>query len=959
VKYEFLQFLNGGEMSTVKMCRISLVLPVSFLIFSVCIGFQGICYGEGMGEREIEYLREGMKNFNLSLEELNFDKKWATDDTFRLSIVTKLMDDPLKVPAFISQEGQLCDSVDLLSLSKFQVHMADLIDGSFSKSVFGGFSPADKKIFHSEALTPELNRAVSIVLSSFDKASPYLEKGLRNLSEREKKRILVNGPILWCEDTLESKSLKGILFSERGLEYDTTDLETDSLLRYITRVDRQALQVASFIVHRGVEEAVKILSETDCQEEGYLFDGTVDHGRIAVGGKGSDLYDGEYCLIIDMDGDDRYTGRCASGIGILVHPFSVVIDLSGNDTYDSRKVCNFGSGIFGCGILFDRRGNDVYRGFHHVFGAGLFGTGILIDGDGYDFYEGGYFTEGAGFVGVGILFDGGGDDIFRSFDWTQGFGSIFGYGLLLNRGGDDIYAAGGKYTHAPLRPKDYRSFAQGFGMGFRPDAGGGIGFLYDSEGNDFYNAEVYAQATSYWYSIGMLLDADGNDYYNACQYSQGAGIHLSIGILMDEGGNDHYYSRYGPAQGEGHDLAVGFLIDKRGNDGYMVSGGQGIGLTNSCGIFVDYEGNDLYASSENIGQGSATRARGFGGIGAFLDLGGRDTYPASQYGKDESVWSDGDYGIGMDVESAEQPEEPEFVQRDTLGDEATIERLYEVSSLWEVGDNRKRVRNARERFIAMGMEAVKYVIENSMETKSGLELRTIEELAKEHPDSIEPFLLELVTDESRKKRGNAIWLLGKIKAKESVEPLIDALGKKRNWRLRNTIIGALGDIEDSKAMDVIAPYLKDEKERVRITSARALGKIKDEGGIPDLIAGFDDRFFTVRLACENSLVSIGDPTVSPLIETLEKTEKSMVTYHIISVLGRIAHEADSLLEKETRLRIKRVLIPFLEREEGYLRAQAVNALGMFEDPDIEELLENRKGYETDPFVLGVYRRYVE
>ena len=145
---------------------------------------------------------------------------------------------------------------------------------------------------------------------------------------------------------------------------------------------------------------------------------------------------------------------------------------------------------------------------------------------------------GSGFVGAGLLVDGGGNDLYRLQDYGQGFASVWGYGLLADHAGNDVYYAGGKCIHHPLLPNEYRSFAQGFAIGFRPDCSGGIGFLFDNSGNDFYNAEVFAQATSYWYSLGMIYDGAGNDHYNANQYSQGAGIHLSIGILIDREGDD-------------------------------------------------------------------------------------------------------------------------------------------------------------------------------------------------------------------------------------------------------------------------------------------------------------------------------------------------------------------------------------------------------------------------------------
>ncbi len=940
----------------IRAMLMSRVLAAGCTVLLLC----GTILAAGIEGQERDYLREALASFTISEQELGFDKMWVRDDTFRLSIVTKLMDNPLEVPAFIAEEGNCCDAVNGGALSGLLLHQAALMDAPLPQGFDISFSEREQNVFYSAALPDEANSAVSIILSAFARALPHLNEAMAALSDKEIKSLLVNGPIIWCEDTLEADSLQGVLYAEAGLPFDTTELEVDSMLHSITKMDKKALFTASMIIQRGIEQAVEVLENVAFVEDtAILFEGDVDFGTIIVGGAGNNTYSDDYAIIIDFSGDDTYRGRCATGIGRLADPFGVVIDLAGNDLYASERVCNFGAGILGCGVLYDGGGNDVYRSGHNALGAGLFGTGIVIDREGRDLYEGGYFTQGASLVGSGILFDGSGDDVFRAFDWAQGFGSVFGYGLLISKGGDDIYSAGSRYAHAPLRPNDYRSFAQGFGMGFRPDAGGGIGFLYDTGGNDFYNAEVYAQATSYWYSLGMLLDRAGNDYYNACQYSQGAGIHLSIGILVDESGDDHYFSRFGPSQGEGHDLAIGFLIDRKGNDNYMVSGGQGVGLTNSCGIFIDSEGDDLYASSERLGQGSANRARGFGGFGGFFDMGGRDTYPKSRMGEDESVWSCGIYGIGYDVESAERPEEPAFPQRDTLDAGLSVERVFEVASLWEVGDNRERVRHARERLIDMGRSAMLYIVEQKMDTKSSLELRSMEEVARAHPDSSEAFLLELLQDESRKKRANAVWLLGKIASKKSVAHLITMLDEQRNFLLRHTIINALGEIEERQATDAIIPFLTDERERVRITAARALGSLEDPDAIVPLLHALEDHFFTVRVAGENSIVAIGDPAVEPLLKMVKNTRHSRSLFHGIAALGRIAAKQDVVMQRNERLRIKGALIPYLSHEQRSIRAQAVMALSLFGEEDINALLLSKQAYETDPFVIGYYRRYLK
>ena len=415
--------------------------------------------------------------------------------------------------------------------------------------------------------------------------------------------------------------------------------------------------------------------------------------RVVVGGPGRNVYTGDFAGIIDLGGNDLYEGRAAGAVGELGNPVSFVLDLSGEDVYrNHEKLVNQGSALFGAALLWDLEGNDSYTASHLCQGAGLFGVGMLIDEQGNDTYRGGYFTQGAGNFGSGILLDRKGDDVYHSFCWTQGMGGPWGYGLLADDAGNDTYYAGGKYLHMPLDPDQYRSFAQGFGFGWRDvSCSGGIGFLCDRGGNDKYLSEVYGQATSYWFALGMLLDEQGNDLYSAAQYDQGAGIHLSVGALLDLEGDDHYFSRYGPAQGEGHDLAVGWLWDKDGDDVYYASGGQGIGLTNSVGIFVDTRGNDDYASREALSEGGANPARGTGGVGLFIDLQGDDRYAEKGKGANNHVWTSGTTALGMDL-AAVPPKKEEwedttaaFPELDTMKtDTAKIARLFHYASLWQV-----------------------------------------------------------------------------------------------------------------------------------------------------------------------------------------------------------------------------------------------------------------------------------
>jgi len=449
----------------------------------------------------------------------------------------------------------------------------------------------------------------------------------------------------------------------------------------------------------------------------------------------------------------------------------------------------------------------------------------------------------------------------------------------------------------------------------------------------------------------MLVDRAGNDRYLAAQYAQASGIHLAVGILVDSDGDDQYVSKYGPGQGEGHDFAVGVLLDKRGEDSYCMSGGQGIGLTNSVGIFIDCEGRDTYATKEkNTGQGSGTWARGFGSAGVFLDLMQQDSYPEMSPGEDDRLWVQGRYGAGIDVDSDSAPPESEFEMQPVPDlENMTLEEVFEEASEWEVREAQDRVKAGREELIRRGMESVRWVLENRIDTRSGLAMRAISELADSFPDSTAARLIEMLDDERYWARANAIYLLGELEWEPAADPLVEQIERPGNKKRQ--AISALGRIGEKRVSGLIAGYLFDDDEPTRIAAAVALARLEDRRSIPDLISALDDRMFTVRSAVENGLVGFDEAALRPLIQSLVRG-KDISLPGKIRAIWRIAEKAGG---QEKRLGA-RAIRPYLRHEDRTVRMFAVDGLDALGESETLRWMRER---EEDELVLSRYRTALE
>lgn len=276
-------------------------------------------------------------------------------------------------------------------------------------------------------------------------------------------------------------------------------------------------------------------------------------------------------VVIGSTGDDTHA-QAGDGNG-----HAILIDLGGNDTYN----CHAGgtaSPYNGIAVCLDLAGDDVYN--------------ALDDPDDMDrsvgWSDDNTSQQGAGRVGIGMLVDYGGSDEYHSVRLSQGCG-VFGVGICADYGQSsdmDTYAM--------------ECLGQGGAMG-------GVGILYDSDGEDSYDAWSRCQGFGGTMGVGLLVDHGMmDDTYNAHPeeginkpeyYSDTYGTNMSIsqggswGIRRDwlqfnDGENDHNVVASG---------GYGLLFDQAGFDSYTCGTfGQAFALYQGLGILIDLDGQDDY-----------------------------------------------------------------------------------------------------------------------------------------------------------------------------------------------------------------------------------------------------------------------------------------------------------------------------------------------------------------------------
>ncbi len=444
---------------------------------------------------------------------------------------------------------------------------------------------------------------------------------------------------------------------------------------------------AAVVVATAADRAAEALVAGGVSWEGR-WDVETPRGRVVVAGTGDDLHrcDRPTLAVVDLGGHDRYEGACGAGLagGAAV---SVVVDLAGDDRYvQGGSPAGVGAGLGGIGVVVDVAGDDRYVGGTSAQGWGLLGYGVVDDRGGDDLYRAVSAAQGGALFGGGLLLDRSGDDRYTVHGEGQGFGGTAGAGVLADLSGDDRYlaepdpaVAGRADPHVDGRAA--ASNAQGAGVGRRGDVtdghlwAGGLGALLDVSGDDVYRAGTFAQGSGYQLGTGVLVDASGDDRYRAVYFAHGAGSHGGVGVVLDGAGADLHLLEDGAGHGYGWSMAVGIAVD-RGGDDVWIAARTALGRADrrSFGMLLEEDGCDLYdvpadadvlgAVDHNPGRRLPAPLRpaaaGSAQHGLFLDLGGRDVYPAGAAGWAGDrcwVWADGgggwlgrNVGAGCDLE---------------------------------------------------------------------------------------------------------------------------------------------------------------------------------------------------------------------------------------------------------------------------------------------------------------------
>ncbi len=818
---------------------------------------------------------------------VNFDKdKSPTNDSkLLLPVVRDIMKDPLKSFEFMDSvmEYKNSDIINLVARLYSKLNIKNTAPVDFAKSLY--------KNSGQNLSVAELVK----ILASYTKARSADNKSALNFLSKEEKSYL-------------SKNLLSLI-SESETEdggNDNSDIFKFNRARDSSiSVSKRTLDILSDVrftsdFNHNIEDLIicyKLFSDLSADnflnnnsgDEKEINNGNVqgkfiyyydkDGIRIAVGGKGKNIYTGHFDFIIDEGGDDIYNIQRETN-DLFENNFSCIIDISGNDFYSSDDDYCLAGSVFSSGFIFDKEGDDTYRGKNVSLGSAICGLGVLYDENGNDTYRANQFSIGAASFGVGVLADRNGNDVYIANSYSQGFGMTEGAGVIVDNSGNDNYLVDERSLDIGRYEDHYVSMCQGYGLGLRPYYAGGIGLIIEGGGNDFYSTDIFGQGGAYWYALGCIVDKSGHDKYNSYQYGQGAGIHLAVGLLKDYDGWD-FYSSDGVSQGCGHDFGFGLLDDVRGNDNYSAySLSQGAGNANGIGIFIDESGRDGYLNKEpDNTRGYGNSRREYGSTGIFLDVSGEDFYSVS--GPDSVINNNSMWGVMNDYYLRDEASQfsgntfkieldssKDYSQEEYFTMAKTIEPRF---SKWQEYGFRKLAEDS--------LNTPEYILKylDTDDHRAALVLRNLSFKIGYSMGNFFTEKLRLYNNSVRAKpvfNQNEVaficYLFGETRNPVGREELLNLTNNENNEnvRIRSAAVNALGKIKiDSTDTDFISRASKkliglaNENSPYKLYNkdiAYAFNNYKLESNIPALIHLMSYDYFGVRFTASDGLKAYGD-----------------------------------------------------------------------------------------------------
>lgn len=216
---------------------------------------------------------------------------------------------------------------------------------------------------------------------------------------------------------------------------------------------------------------------------------------------------------------------------------------------------------------------------------------------------------------------------------------------------------------------------------------------------------------------------------------------------------------------------------------------------------------------------------------------------------------------------------------------ATPDQIRELLHSENLSDRLRAVNDIRALPPDQGFALIQLAIGDANTRVRYAAVSQFDSLGGQDPDRSLELLRGLLSDPEPDVQAAAADCLGGLKLTAAYEDLVALYQSSGEWLVRFSILSALGELGDLRAVDVLLSALASDNELERLAAIGALGELADDRALPHLLPFMDSSDWQVRHRLALTLGQFDAPQARAALETLSQDAIAQVSEAAVAQLG--------------------------------------------------------------------------
>ncbi|XGV86315.1 MAG: HEAT repeat domain-containing protein [Limnothrix sp. BL-A-16] len=216
---------------------------------------------------------------------------------------------------------------------------------------------------------------------------------------------------------------------------------------------------------------------------------------------------------------------------------------------------------------------------------------------------------------------------------------------------------------------------------------------------------------------------------------------------------------------------------------------------------------------------------------------------------------------------------------------ATPDQIRELLHSENLSDRLRAVNDIRALPPDQGFALIQLAIGDANTRVRYAAVSQFDSLGGQDPDRSLELLRGLLSDPEPDVQAAAADCLGGLKLTAAYEDLVALYQSSGEWLVRFSILSALGELGDLRAVDVLLSALASDNELERLGAIGALGELADDRALPHLLPFMDSSDWQVRHRLALTLGQFNAPEARAALEILSQDSIAQVSEAAAAQLG--------------------------------------------------------------------------